>query len=594
MPDYKAPLRDIRFVLHELLEAGKLAELPGYEDATPELVDSVLDAAASFCEEQLVPLNRPGDEVGSQLANGVVTTPPGFKEAYKAFAEGGWISLACDPDYGGQGLPKLVSFAVEEIICSANLSFGMFPGLSNGAYNALAMHGSDELKRFYLPKLTTGEWSGTMCLTEPQCGTDLGLVRTKAEPQADGSYKITGNKIFISAGEHDLTDNILHLVLARLPDAPAGTRGISLFLVPKFLPKPDGSLGPRNAVSCIAIEKKMGIHASPTCQLAFDGSTGWLVGRPHKGMSAMFTMMNAARLGVGVQGLGIAEAAYQGARDYAKQRLQGRAPQGAQAPDKPADPIIVHSDIRRMLLTIRSKTEAARALALWVGQELDISLKHPDPAARAAADDLVALLTPIVKAALTDLGFEAANLGMQVWGGHGYIRDNGMEQFSRDARITQIYEGTNGIQALDLVGRKLSLSMGRLLRRFFHPTAAFIESAMTDPAMGEFVMPLAKCFARLQQATAFVAETGMKDPEAAAAVAPDYLKLFSYTVFAYLWARMAKIALAKQGGDEAEFYKAKLACARFYLERILPEHSAPFAIIMTGKGALAEMPADAF
>ncbi|QEX19623.1 acyl-CoA dehydrogenase [Hypericibacter terrae] len=594
MPAYKAPLRDIRFVLHELLDDSKLTVLPGYAEATPELVDSVLDAAASFCEEQLVPLNRPGDEIGSQLANGVVTTPPGFKEAYKAFAEGGWISLASDPEYGGQGLPKLVSFAVEEIICSANLSFGMFPGLSNGAYNALALHGSDELKSFYLPKLTTGEWSGTMCLTEPQCGTDLGLVRTKAEPQSDGSFKITGNKIFISAGEHDLTDNILHLVLARLPDAPAGTRGISLFLVPKFMPKPDGSLGPRNAVSCIAIEKKMGIHASPTCQIAFDGATGWLVGRPHKGMSAMFTMMNAARLGVGVQGLGIAEAAYQGARDYAKQRLQGRAPQGAQAPDKPADPIIVHSDIRRMLLTIRSKTEAARALALWVGQELDISLKHPDPAARAAADDLVALLTPIVKAALTDLGFEAANLGMQVWGGHGYIRDNGMEQFSRDARITQIYEGTNGIQALDLVGRKLGLSMGRLLRRFFHPVGAFIETSMAEPAMGEFVLPLAKCFARLQQATAFVAETGMKDPEAAAAVAPDYLKLFSYAVFAYLWARMAKIALAKQSGEEAEFYKAKLACARFYLERILPEHSANFAIIMTGKGALAGMPAEAF
>jgi alkylation response protein AidB-like acyl-CoA dehydrogenase len=594
MPNYKAPLRDIRFVLHELLQAGELAKLPGYQDATPELIDSVLEAAATFCEEQLLPLNRSGDEAGLRFENGAVTTPPGFREAYQAFVEGGWVSLACDPEFGGQGLPKLLAFAVEEIICSTNLAFGMFPGLSNGAYNALALHGSPEQKARYLPKLATGEWAGTMCLTEPQCGTDLGLVRTKAEPQGDGSYKISGTKIFISAGEHDLTPNILHLVLARLPGAPAGTRGISLFLVPKVLVQPDGSLGPRNGVSCIAIEKKMGLHASPTCQLAFDGATGWLVGRPHKGMSAMFTMMNAARLGVGMQGLGVAEAAYQGARDYARTRLQGRAPQGPQAPDQPADPIIHHPDVRRMLLTMRAKTEVARALALWVGHELDLSLKLPDPEARQAADDLVALLTPIVKAALTDLGFEAANLGIQVWGGHGYIRDNGMEQLARDARITQIYEGTNGIQALDLVGRKLGLSMGRLLRRFFHPVAAFIEQAMTEPGMGEFALPLAKVFARLQQATAFVAESGMKDPEAGAAAASDYLKLFTYTVFAYLWARMARLALPKQSGEEGDFYKAKLACARFYMERILPEHSAPFAAAMAGKAALVGMTAEQF
>jgi 3-(methylsulfanyl)propanoyl-CoA dehydrogenase len=589
MPAYKAPLREIKFVLNELLDGAAISALPGYDEATPELFETVIEAAADFAENELLPLNRSGDEEGSVLANGVVTTPKGFKEAYGKFVEGGWVALACDPAHGGQGLPKLLHFAVEELICSTNLSFGMFPGLSNGAYNALALHGTDEQKGFYLPKLASGEWTGTMCLTEPQCGTDLGLVRSRAEPQGDGSYKITGSKIFISAGDHDLTPNILHLVLARLPDAPAGTRGISLFLVPKYLAKPDGGLGPSNGVACIALEKKMGIHASPTCQLAFDGSTGWLVGRPHKGMSAMFTMMNAARLAVGIQGLGLAEAAYQGARDYARTRLQGRSPAGAAAPDQPADPIIVHPEIRRTLATIRAKTEAGRALAYWIGRELDLSLKHPDPATRQEADDLVALMTPIVKAALTDIGYEAANLGMQVWGGHGYIRDNGMEQLARDARITQIYEGTNGIQALDLVGRKLGQGTGRLLRRFFHPVGAYVEEAVAKPDMAEFAMPLAKVFARLQQTTAFVAELGLKDPEAGAAVAPDYMKLFGFAAFAYLWARMAEIALPKVESDETGFYRAKLATARFFMERILPEHAASFAIVMAGKGALGGM-----
>jgi len=589
MPDYKAPLRDFRFLLEELLDAGAIQALPGYGEATPELMATVLEAAGAFVEKELQPLNRSGDEEGSVLANGAVTTPKGFKEAYAKFIEGGWTSLPCDPAHGGQGLPKMLHIAVEEMICSANLSFGMFPGLSIGAYNALLLHGTEEQKRIYLPKLVSGEWAGTMCLTEPQCGTDLGLVRTRAEPQPDGSYRITGGKIFISAGEHDLTPNILHLVLARLPDAPAGTRGISLFLVPKILLEADGSLGARNGVTCIALEKKMGIHASPTCQLAFDGATGWLVGRPHKGMSAMFTMMNAARLAVGVQGLGVAEAAYQGARDYARTRLQGRSPAGVAAPDQPADPIIVHADIRRMLATIRARTEAGRALALWIGRELDIAEKHPDAGTRQAADDLVALMTPIVKSVLTDIGHEAANLGVQVWGGHGYIRDNGMEQLARDARITQIYEGTNGIQALDLVGRKLGLHTGRLLRQFFHPVGDYVETASAKPEMAEFALPLAKVFARLQQTTAFVAELGLKDPEAGAAVAPDYLKLFGFTAFAYLWARMAEVALAKEAGDNTGFYKAKLATARFFMERLLPEHAASFAAIMAGKGALGAM-----
>ncbi|HYV87792.1 MAG TPA: acyl-CoA dehydrogenase family protein, partial [Candidatus Polarisedimenticolia bacterium] len=420
MTPYQAPLADMRFVLDELHGAGDLAKLPGYEEATPDLVAEVLEAAGTFTAEKLQPLNRIGDEEGCHLENGVVRTPKGFKDAYKAFVEGGWVSLASEKEFGGQGLPQLVNIMVEEMICSTNLSFGMYPGLSQGAYNALRLHGSDELKKRYLPKLVDGSWSGTMCLTEPQCGTDLGLVRTRAEPAGDGSYRITGGKIFITAGEHDLTENILHLVLARLPDAPSGTRGITLFLVPKIL---DG--GKRNGVSCGRVEEKMGVHGVPACAINFDAATGYLVGKPNKGMSAMFTMMNAARLAVGVQGLGLAEAAYQGARDYARTRLQGRSVAGTKFPDQPADPLIVHPDIRRMLLTIRARVEGCRALAGWVGRAADEAEKNPDAAKREEADDLVALLTPIVKAHFTDTGFDCANLAVQIWGGHGYIRDNG-------------------------------------------------------------------------------------------------------------------------------------------------------------------------
>ena len=589
MPPYQAPLADMRFVLEELHGAAELSKLPGYQEATPDLIASVLEAAGQFVAEKLLPLNRSGDEEGCHFENGTVRTPAGFKEAYKAFVEAGWVSLAGDPAFGGQGLPQLVNLMVEEMICSTNLSFGMFPGLSQGAYNALHLHGTEELKQHYLPKLIDGSWAGTMCLTEPQCGTDLGLIRTKAEPVPDGSYRITGAKIFITAGEHDLTENILHLVLARLPDAPAGTRGITLFLVPKFL-----SDGRRNEVACGTIEKKMGIHGVPACQLNFDGATGWLVGQANKGMSAMFTMMNAARLAVGIQGLGLAEAAYQGAGDYARTRLQGRSLSGIKAPDRPADPLIVHPDIRRMLMTMRARIEGCRALAGWVGRAADEAARHPDPEARAAAEDLLALMTPIVKSYFTDTGFECANLAVQIWGGHGYIRDNGMEQFVRDARITQIYEGANGIQALDLIGRKLGQGTGRLLRRFFHPVGAFIAETSGEPAMGEFSLPLAKAFARLQQVTAQIAQAGLRDPEEAAAAASDYLNLFALVALAYMWARMARLALGKRENDPAGFYKGKLATARFFMARLLPQQAALFQTIASGKGTLMELPAEAF
>jgi len=594
MPAYTAPLRDIRFVLNEVLNVSQLTSLPGFADATTDVVDAIFDEAAKFCSHELQPLNHSGDEEGCHFDNGTVTTPKGFKEAYTKFVEGGWPGLPCDPDYGGQGLPKAINFAVEEMICSANLSFGMYPGLSNGAYNALHLHGTPEQKQLYLPKLVSGVWSGTMCLTEPQCGTDLGLIKTRAEPQSDGSYQITGTKIFISAGEHDLTENIIHLVLARLPDAPAGIRGISLFVCPKFIPDANGNPGSRNKLVCGAIEKKMGIKASSTCVMNFDGAQAWLVGKMHKGMAAMFTMMNTARLAVGIQGLGIAEAAYQGAVTYAKERLQMRSLSGTKAPDKPADPIIVHPDIRRMLLTQRANTEACRALAYWAGIELDISTHHPDAERRQEADDLVALLTPLVKAYLTDHGFNAANLGVQVFGGHGFIRDWGMEQLVRDARITQIYEGTNGIQALDLVGRKLGVGVGRLLRRFFHPVSTYLETAAEDPAMAEFVLPLVKAFAKLQQATGWLAQAGVKDPEEAGAAATDYLRLFSLVALGYMWCRMVAVALPKQSGDEAAFYQSKIAAARFFMARLLPETNLLFTTATTGKSSLMALPAEAF
>ena len=596
MQTYKAPLRDMRFVLHELNDSIALSHLRGLEDISPELMDSILEEAAKVAEEILLPTNAPGDEVGCTLENGVVRTPKGYKEAYNAFRDGGWTALASDPKYGGQGLPESLNKLVEEMICSANLAFSLYPGLTHGAYQALASHASDELKDLYLPKMVDGTWSGTMCLTENNAGTDLGLLRTRAIPQDDGSYKITGAKIFISAGDHDLTENIIHLVLARLPDAPPGTRGISMFLVPKFIPATDGRLGPRNGVVCTAIEHKMGIKGSSTCQLQFDDATGWLVGDANKGLATMFTMMNSERLSVGIQGLGAAETSYQSAVAYARDRIQGRSLSGARHPDKAADPIIVHPDVRRMLLTIRAYTEGCRALGGWVARQLDEMNRSEDPDARKQAEDFTALMTPVVKALFTDLGFEATNLGMQVYGGHGYIRDHGMEQLVRDARIAMIYEGTNGVQALDLVGRKLPQGAGRLLRTFFHPLGDFIERNKDHAQLGGIVKGLEKAFGALQLATAHIAAAGMADPEEAGAAATEYLRLFGLVALGFMWARSAVIAVEKLAKPDADagFYKAKLTTARFYMERVLPHVGGLLVSIKAGKAAMMEMDEAAF
>ncbi len=584
MTSYTAPLRDMRFALYELADFATVTALPGCGDVTQDLVDPILEAGGTFCAEVLAPLNRSGDEEGCHFENGTVRTPAGFQEAYTAFCRDGWPALHADPAYGGQGLPKTVSLMFEEMICSANLSFGMYPGLSHGVYEALHAHGTPDLQQLYLPKLVSGEWSGTMCLTEPHCGTDLGLLRTRAEPAGGDSYKVTGTKIFISAGEHDLTGNILHLVLARLPDAPAGVRGISLFLVPKFIPAEDGRPGLRNSLVAGAIEHKMGIKASATCVMNFDGAQGWMVGQPHRGLMAMFTMMNAARLSVGIQGLGLAEVSYQNAVAYARERLQGRALNGVAHPELPADPILVHPDVRRMLLTMRAGVEGCRALGVRVAVAQDIATSHADADTRAEADDYVALMTPIVKAYFTDMGWDATVLGMQVLGGHGYIREHGMEQFVRDARIAQIYEGTNGIQALDLVGRKMSAHAGRYLRRFFHPVAAYIEAKQGKPELKEFIDPLSKAFTRLQQATAALAAKGIADPFEAGAAATDYLRLFALVALAQLWAEAAEIALGKSD----DFYRAKLATARFFMAKILPQSSSLFSTIMAGGASLKQ------
>jgi alkylation response protein AidB-like acyl-CoA dehydrogenase len=599
MPVYAAPIDNFRFVLNDVLMAGETFARLGLADASPDVLDAVLEEAGRFCENELLPLNLPGDIEGCTFENGVVRTPKGFKEAYDKFREGGWVGLIADPEYGGQGLPHTMSSALDEMVSSANTAFGMYPGLSAGAYRAIAQHGSDEQKKLYLPKLTDGIWSGTMCLTEPQCGTDLGLIRARAVPDGDGGYKITGTKIFISAGEHDLTDNIIHLVLAKLPDAPPGTRGISLFIVPKFLPKEENGeivAGPRNGIFCGAIEHKMGIKASATCVMNLDEATGWLVGEPNKGMRAMFTMMNAARLGVAIQGLGLAEIAYQNAVVYAKDRLQGRSLTGDANAAGPADPIIVHPDVRKTLLTMKAFVEGARALGLWVSLQLDIEEHAEDPAEKQAASDLLALMTPIVKAYFTDAGFEATNAAMQVWGGHGYIRDNGIEQFARDARITQIYEGANGIQALDLVGRKLPANMGRSLRRFFHPVAAFIAENQADSGIGEFVQPFAKAFGKLQQATGFIAQKGLANPDEAAAASTSYLRLFALVAIGFMWLRMAKAAQAKLAAGEGpeSFYTGKVKTARFFMTKILPEAEQHFRAIMAGAKPLMDVAVQEF
>jgi len=584
MPVYKAPLKDFTFLIEHFLELDKHADVPGFSEAK-DLMAPLLEASAQMCEEVLFPLNKVGDEQGLKLENGKVTTPDGFKEAYNLYREGGWSTLTWPTEFGGQGLPEFLNMPMLEMVCSSNLSFGLTPGLTHGAINALLVHGTDEQKKTYLPKMISGEWSGVMCLTEPVAGTDLGLLKTRAEPNADGSYTITGNKIFISAGEQDQTENIIHLVLARLPDAPKGSKGISLFVVPKMMVNADGSLGERNAFSCASLEHKMGIHASPTCVMNYDGAKGWLVGQPHRGLPAMFVMMNTARLYVGVQGLGVGEAAYQNALAYSKERLQGRALKGPAFPDKVADPITVHPDVRRMLYTMKCFTEGARALTLWTALSLDIAHRHPDKAKREEADDFVQLITPILKASLTDGGFETASTAMQCFGGYGFIEEYGASQYLRDSRIAMIYEGTNGVQAMDLVGRKLGFETGRYLSRFFHPLDAFIAENRNDPNMAEFTKPLKQHMKYLQQATMWIGAMGVANPNHAGAGAVEYLKMFSIVLYAYIWAKTAKIAFAQRENDP-EFYDSKLATARFYYAKLLPGTTSLLASITNGSDAV--------
>ena len=523
----------------------------------------------------------------------MVTAPKGFKEAYQQYVEGGWPALGCDPEYGGQGLPILINNAVYEMLNSANQAWTMYPGLSHGAYEALHAHGTDELKQRYLPKLVSGVWTGTMCLTEPHCGTDLGMLRSKAEPLADGSYAITGTKIFISAGEHDLSENILHLVLARLPDAPGGTKGISLFVVPKFIPDANGNPGERNTVACGAIEHKMGIHGNATCVINLDGARGWMVGEPNKGLNAMFVMMNAARLGVGMQSLGLTEVAYQNSAAYAKERLQMRSLSGPKAPDKPADPIIVHPDVRRMLLTQRAFAEGGRAFSYWIALQIDNELSHSDESVRKDAGDLVALLTPIAKAFLSDNAFISTNEGMQVFGGHGYIAEWGMEQYVRDARINMIYEGTNTVQSLDLLGRKILGDMGAKMKKFGKLVQDFVEAEGTNEAMQEFVNPLADIGDKVQKLTMEIGMTAMANPDEVGAAAVPYLRVVGHLVFSYFWARMAKIALEKQDSGDT-FYKVKLATARFYFAKLLPETASQIRMARAGGATLMALEADLF
>ena len=573
MAQYTPPLRDMQFVLHEVLHAvDTLKEMPAHAQVDADTINAVLEEGGKFAAQVLFPLNQVGDREGCTLdkATHEVKTPEGFRQAYAQYVEGGWPSLSCDPEYGGQGLPIVLNQCFFEMLNSANQAWTMYPGLSHGAYEALHAHGTAEQKKTYLPRLTSGEWTGTMCLTEPHCGTDLGLLRTKAEPQPDGTYRITGQKIFISAGEHDMSDNIVHLVLARLPGAPEGSKGISLFIVPKYIPDADGKPGQRNGVYCAGLEHKMGIHGNATAQIMLDNAVGTMVGEPNKGLQAMFVMMNAARLGVGNQSLGLTEVAYQNAVAYAKDRLQMRALSGPKAKDKPADPIIVHPDVRKMLLTARAYAEGGRALAIYTGLLIDTELSSSDDAQRKDAADLVALLTPIVKAFITDNAWIATSHCMQVFGGHGYIAEWGMEQYVRDARINMIYEGTNTIQSLDLLGRKVLADNGAKLKKFGKLVQAFIEEEGVNEAMQEFVNPLADLGEKVTKLTTEVGMKAFQNPDEVGAAAVDYLRVCGHLVLAYFWARMARVALAhKDSGDP--FYTAKLVTARFYFAKLLPE-----------------------
>ncbi len=598
MPIYKAPVEDVQFLLNDVFHIERYDNLPGFADASPDVIPAILGEAAKFAEEVLTPLNRTGDLEGCRRhPDGRVTTPTGFKEAYKQLCDGGWIGISAPAEYGGQGLPATMTAIVNEFLISANIAFSMYPGLIQGAIAALLAHGSDAQKKTYLPKMIAGEWAGTMNLTEPHCGTDLGLLRSKAVPQGDGSYRITGTKIFISGGEQDLTSNIIHLVLARIEGAPAGTRGISLFVVPKILVTPDGSLGESNGVSCGSIEHKMGIHGNSTCVMNYDNALGWLLGEENRGLNAMFTMMNEARLGVGLQGLAMSEVAYQNAVAYAKERLQGRALTGAKAPEKAADPIIVHPDVRRGLLTMRAFNEAARALMLWLALNGDVTHRSGDAKARQAADDLMGLLTPVLKGVLTDTGFANTVMAQQIFGGHGYIAEHGMEQFVRDARIAMIYEGANGIQGLDLVGRKLGKDGGRAVTAFFGEVQGYIKDHSGDAALKPYVDALGKALGHLQQATLWFMQNALQKPDNAGAGSTDYMHLFGLVAFAYMWCRIVEAANAKLANGatgDADRLKAKLVTGRFFIERMLPETAAHLARIQAGADTIMALPAEAF
>lgn len=596
MADYKAPLRDMRFLLNDVFDiSSQWQKMPRLaEMADPETADAILEEAGKISATLLDPINRSGDEEGCRWEDGAVYTPKGFKEAYATFIEGGWCGLSGNPEYDGMGMPKVIGSQVEEMIQSANISFGLYPMLTAGACLALDAHGAEDLKQKYLPTMYSGVWSGSMCLTEPHSGTDLGIIRTKAVPQADGSYAVSGTKIFITGGEHDLSENIIHLVLAKLPDAPAGPKGISLFLVPKVMVNDDGSLGERNAVSCGSIEHKMGIKGSATCVMNFDEAKGWLVGDLNKGLACMFTMMNYERLGVGVQGLAAAERSYQNAVEYACDRIQGRAATGPANPDKAADPIIVHPDVRRMLMTIKAMSEGSRAFSTYVASFLDMAKYMDDPEARKHAEAMVALLTPIAKAFLTDRGLDSTVMGQQIFGGHGYIREWGQEQLVRDVRIAQIYEGTNGIQALDLMGRKVAANNGKFYELFANEVADFIEANRDNSALQPFVEPLAAALERLSDVTEYVLTAMKGDANAVGAASVDYLDLFGYTAFAYMWARMALVSMEKAESDTSGFYDVKLKTAKFFFSRLLPKTVALAESVKSGSEDMMSLTAEQF
>ncbi len=591
MPSYSAPTADMQFILHDVLNATQ-SDISGYDELERDFTSAVLEEAGKLASDVLAPLNPVGDTEGCTLENGVVRTPTGFKDAFEKIKEGGWTALDCDPEYGGQGMPYLLGTAVGEIFVSANMAFNMYQGLTHGAYSAIHTHGTDDQKATYLPKMVSCDWTGTMNLTEPHCGTDLGLMRTKAEPQDDGTYKITGQKIFISAGDHDLSENVIHLVLAKIPGGPEGIKGVSLFIVPKFMVNEDGSLGDRNAVSVGKIEEKMGIHGNSTCVMNYDGATGYLLGTQHKGMRAMFTMMNEARLGVGLQGYAQAEAAYQNAVIYANDRLQGRDVTGAKNPDGPADPLIVHPDIRRSLMDQKSFVEGARALTFWGAMLIDKVRRSGDK----EADGLISLLTPVIKGFQTDKGYECATAAQQVYGGHGYIEEWGMSQFVRDARIAMIYEGANGIQALDLVGRKLALDGGKHVMAFFEMVKSFIKENEGDERLDEFLAPLKAGSKDLQSAAMYFMAQGVKNPNNALAGSYDFMHLFGHVCLGLMWARMAKAAFGAldAGASDTQFYETKIATGRYYMARQMPATAMHLARITSGADPVMALDAENF